>query len=578
MATHSPSRRGRHRAALVSWPLYRLLAAAAALPPVIALLTLVQPAVPQHPAPPLEFDGSRAANLAAAFVGAERDSGQACCAAGTGAELTGADWVKRKLHSFDSKPAETPFAAKVPWRSAAVPMSNVIAYRAGRSPQIIAVIAHRDGPSAADAAGTGLLVELAHTMSSIPPERGIVLVSTDGGRTGGQGAAEFAQTWSLAPRIVAAIVLDGVAAPDGTALRVVVRPDTDRGTSPTLYAAAVDALSSFYGRPATTPGVYDQVSGYGIPYTPSEQGTLLSHHIPAVTLTAAGSAAARPLQALSGPQLGHVGTAVANLVAELNSATAVDPGGPPVLFLSGKFVRGWLAQLTVAMLLMPFAVCVLDVVARLRRRRVPIGPGFQALAWRFGAWLVVLVALLVEAHAPGRLMSNAGTAPLPGRTGASTAGIAIAAGAALLFWRFLVRPRLVRVDPVPGADRTAGLAAALVGLLFASVLLTAIDPFALVVVLPAAHLWLWIPVAARGGRGAMLACFLVGFLGPALLLWELAGAQGLGRDAPRVLVAMTASGYLSPAVSVCLTLAAAAAAQVGAIGLGRYARPHPPRL
>ena len=101
------------------------------------------------------------------------------------------------------------------------------------------------------------------------------------------------------------------------------------------------------------------------------------------------------------------------------------------------------------------------------------------------------------------------------------------------------------------------------------------NPFTLIVVLPAAHLWLWIPAASRLGR-ADAACYAAGFVGLGALLWELAGPQGLGSDAPRALVAMIASGYLSPVVSACLCLAAAAAAQIGALVLGRYAPPHPP--
>jgi hypothetical protein len=69
---------------VVSWPLYRVLAAAALLPPLVALLTLRQPAIPQHPLPPLEFDGKAAVNAAAAFTAAEHAGEQACCAAGTG--------------------------------------------------------------------------------------------------------------------------------------------------------------------------------------------------------------------------------------------------------------------------------------------------------------------------------------------------------------------------------------------------------------------------------------------------------------------------------------------------------------
>jgi hypothetical protein len=42
------------------------------------------------------------------------------------------------------------------------------------------------------------------------------------------------------------------------------------------------------------------------------------------------------------------------------------------------------------------------------------------------------------------------------------------------------------------------------------------------------------------------------------------------------MLAMTASGYLSPAIAVCLILTAAAAAQVAALIAGRYGPAHPP--
>ena len=561
---------------MVSWPLYRVLAGAALLPPLIALLTLRQPALPQHPLPPLEFDGKAAATAAASFVAAEHANGQECCAPGSGGELAGADWVARKLTVLDNSPSQVAFAARVPGESSPVPMSNVIAYRPGRSPQIVAVIAHRDGSSGGDAAGTGMLVQLARTFVDMPRDRGLVLVSTDGGTTGGQGAAEFAGTWGLRSRIVAAIVIDDVAAPGGTQLRLVVRPDTPRGTSPTAYSTARDGLATFYGVPAGTPGFFDQLSGYAIPYTTQEQGPMITREVPAVTLTAGAAGDNLRLNDLDSAQLGRSGAAAANIVAELDSAVTIERGGEPALFLSGKVLRGWLAELTIAMLLVPFVVCVLDVVARLRRRRVPIAPGIHALGWRFAAWLTVLVALWVEALAPGDLMPKFDSAPLPGETGATTAGILLAAGAGLLVWRFGGRPRLVRDGNVTGSDRTGGLAGGLVGLLFAAVLLTAVNPFTLIILLPAAHLWLWIPEAARLGRRGMLGCYAAGFVGLIAVMWELAGPQGLGSDAPRAFVAMIASGYLSPVVATCLCLAAAAASQIGALVLGRYGPPHPP--
>jgi hypothetical protein len=560
----------------VSWPLHALLLGVSLLVPLIALLTLYQPAAPLPPTPPLQFSGAAAANLTGRLATAERDSKGPCCAAGSAGELAAADWVSANLQPFDPSPRRLLFATNLPWQSQPVPMTNVIAYRPGRSRQIVAVIVHRDGGTPADLAGTGILVELSRVLTSLPRERGLALVSTDGGTTGGQGATALAVHWPPASRIVAAVVIDAAAAPTGTPLRLITRPSTPRGVSPTLYAAARQAVSAWYGSAARIPGPYDQLSGYGVPYARNEQGTLLAHGISALTLTAGRNHTVQgPLSALDSGQLGRVGTTVANLVAELSAAPTIERDGSPVLLLSGKVMRGWLAEASMAILLAPFIACVLDMVARLRRRRVAIAPGVVGFAWRAGAWLVTLAAMWVLAAAPGRLLPGIAIAPLPGKTGVTTAGLLIAAGAGLLFWRFVSRPRLVRLHASTPEERTAGLAGGLLGLALAGLVLTAVNPFALIVVLPAAHIWLYLPAAARAGRRWLLAVYAAGFIGPAALLFELWTAQGLGTSTPRALVAMTASGYLAPAESVCFALAAAAAAQLGALVAGRYANPHP---
>jgi hypothetical protein len=561
----------------VSWPLHLLLLGVSLLVPLVALLTLYQPAPPLPPNPALTFSGAGAANLTGRLVTAERDSGGPCCEPGSTGELAAADWVATNLRSFDRAPQRIEFAANLPWKSQPVPMTDVIAYRPGRSRQIVAVIIHRDGGSPADLAGTGILIELSKALAGLSRQRGLALISTDGGTSGGQGAAALATRWPLSARIVAAIVVDDAAAPAGTPLRIVTRPGTPRGVSPTLYVATRQAVATWYGTPARLPGAYDQLSGYAVPYAQGEQGTLLAHGVSALALGAGrGHALQGPLSSLDAGQLGRVGTTVANLVAMLNATPTIERDGSPVLLLSGKVMRGWLAEATMAVLLAPFIASVLDMTARLRRRRVAVGPGLAAFGWRAGAWLSSLVALWILARTPGRLMSGVQIAPQPGRTGATTVGILIAAGVGLLFWRFVSRPRLLRRQHVPGGERVGGLAGGLIGLGFAALLLTAINPFTLIIVLPAAHIWLWLPSAARAGRRVLLGVYAAGFIGPAALVWELWVSQGLGSQTPRVLVAMTASGYLSPAVAVCLALAAAASAQLGAVVTGRYAHPHVP--
>jgi hypothetical protein len=561
----------------VSWPLHALLLGVSLLVPLVALLTLYQPSAPLPPPSPIQFSGTAAANLTGRVSTTEREAHGACCEPGSPGELAAADWVEENLKPFDPEPHRIVFATELPWQSQPVPMADVVAFRPGHSREIVAVIVHRDGRTPSDLAGTGILVELSRVLRSVPHDRGIALVSTDGGTTGGQGSAALATRWPLASRIVAAIVIDDAAAAAGTPLRIVTRPGTPRGISPTLYAAARQSVSTWYGSPAGIPGAYDQLAGYGVPYAPGEQGALLGHGISALALAAArGRAATGPLTDLDSGQLSRLGTTVANLVAELDSAPTIERDGSPVLLLSGKVMRGWLAEASMAVLVAPFVACVLDLVARLRRRRVALGPGLVAFAWRAAAWLVALVVLWLLAAAPGRLLPGTSPPPLPGRTGATTTGILIAAGAGLLFWRFVTRPRLLRLATTTGRERVGGLAGGLLGLALATLLLTAVNPFALIVILPAAHIWLWLPAAARSGRRMLLLVYVIGFVGPVALVVEMWTAQGLGSETFRALVAMTASGYLAPAVSVCFALAAAAAAQLGALVAGRYAPPHAP--
>jgi hypothetical protein len=267
---------------------------------------------------------------------------------------------------------------------------------------------------------------------------------------------------------------------------------------------------------------------------------------------------------------------VANLVAQLDGAGEIEPGGRPAIFFGSRTMRGWLAQVAVVALLAPALACILDLAARCRRREIPVAPGVRALAWRCVTWGTGLLALWLLPFLPGELASGVAVAPGPDRIGMTWSGVLLAVGTALLMWRFVVRPRLVRTGDVSGADRTGGLVASLLGLVFAATLLIAFNPFTLILLLPALHLWLLMPIVARFGRRHMLILWLLGFSAGLALVIEYAVRFHLGVSTPRALLDMVASGYLSPVISICLTVAAASAAQLFALIAGRYAPAHEP--
>ncbi len=84
----------------------------------------------------------------------------------------------------------------------------------------------------------------------------------------------------------------------------------------------------------------------------------------------------------------------------------------------------------------------------------------------------------------------------------------------------------------PAAAGVAGYLAALFGALVAAGLALLGNPYALILALPALHLWLALPALARFGVVARLGVVALGWVGPALLVAALAGPVALGSTAP----------------------------------------------
>jgi len=157
-----------------------------------------------------------------------------------------------------------------------------------------------------------------------------------------------------------------------------------------------------------------------------------------------------------------------------------------------------------------------------------------------------------------------------------TVGIPLAALALVGFLGWLVaRQRLVPRRPVGTDEQLAGATVALLGLGIVSLLVLATNPFALIFFLPAMHAWLWLPQVQSSKAPTRAVIFLIGLIGPMLIILSLALRFGLGFDAPWYLLELVAVGYVHlPAVVITLC-GAACAAQLAVVTAGRYA-PYPP--
>jgi hypothetical protein len=94
---------------------------------------------------------------------------------------------------------------------------NVLAFKAGSIPEIIAILAHYDTTRTTfqgamdDGSGVGVLLELARAFSAEPNHRSLLIVATDGEEWGMLGARDLVRNYPERTRIVSALSLDFVA-------------------------------------------------------------------------------------------------------------------------------------------------------------------------------------------------------------------------------------------------------------------------------------------------------------------------------------------------------------------------------
>ena len=494
-----------------------------------------------------------------------------------------ARWYEETVSSLGIPTTEDTWTEDLP-DLGAVTLRNIVSVIAGRSQATIVLVAHRDNagaerPLADNATGTATLVELARSFA--PQEVGpdpqlqhtLVLVSTDGGAYGGAGAERFAADSPLARAAVAAVVIDR---PAGSG-RPQIAVAGDGGASPArvLVRTALARLQDEVEAKPSLPSLATQVVDLGMPFAGAEQGRLLGHAISAVTLTTNGDldhAEATDLQsAATARRLEEMGQATEALVDSVDASAGRAFQTPDSLFFGDQAVSGWAVRLTLVLLVVPIVLGVVDLVARARRRRLPLAPALRALRTRVLIWAFGGVLLAVGAAAG--VFPTGADLPPPRFTSFVTkppvGALAALSGFFALAW-LVGRRRLVPDRAATGDERLAGLAAALALLCAFAVTLAVAKPYALVFVLPSLYTWPWIPLDRTTWHGIVL--FLAGFAGPAFGLVVLARQVGLSLTHGALYTSALATvGYIPLAAVLAAVVWIAAGAQVAAITFGRYA-------
>jgi hypothetical protein len=563
----------------VNGRLYRGTWLLVGLPLLVLAFSVTRPSALQPPNLPPAFDHADALALTADLA-----NGYPSRIPGTPAADAAARWFARELSPYGYAVTREPFTATVPGRGR-IGLLNLVVEKRGLSHKTIVVLAHRDdagtGPGANDnASGTAALIELARAYApaggaaQLRLPYSLLFLSTDGGVYGGLGAAEFAARSPERQDVIAVIDLDAIAGRGRP--RLELTGDTARSPAAGLVQTIRAQLAAQTGADPSRPSALRQLVDLGFPFSPYEQAPFVARGIPAVTITTSPdrppSGVGDSPGGIDGARLGQVGRATQNVVDALEQGIALTPGPSSYVFLGSRIVRGWAVEIVLVAALLPFLVAAIDLFARCRRRRIRISPALRSYRSRlaFWAWCGVLFALFTAA---GAWSGGAPRPPLLTNVhwpAAALAGLVILAAAGWLVTRDRLAPR----RPPSAEETLAGHAGALLALGVVALLVVATNPFALIFILPSLHLWLWLPQVRGRALALRAAVLLLGFAGPALLVWSFATRYGLGLDAPWYVAWLYALRYAA-APGLLIGLAwAAGAAQLVALSAGRYA-PYP---
>jgi hypothetical protein len=500
-----------------------------------------QPAPVRTTLPPEAFDAQRAyaelGELARAYP--ERRPG------GTGDRRLAAR-VARELR-------EAGFAVRTADREATTvdgerTLRTVVAERTGTTDERVVVLAHRDAARPGDAArlsATEGLLELARVFGAPRrSQRTLTLVSV----SGADGAAGVTGLPELVPGPVEGALVLGDLASVEVRRPFVVGWSNALGIAPLRLRRTVEeAVRAEAGADPGAPRALEQVARFAAPATLGPQGPLLAEGWPAVLLSATGERGPAPGAAVSQERLEAFGRTALRAVTALDTGPATGGVGAAEVVAQRKVLPLWAVRLTTGMLLLPVLLAVVDGVARLRRRREPVG---RWVRWVLAAALPPLLAALFARLLGALGLLTAPPAPVdPAVLPVQPEGL-VAVGLALVLCALVLRPVVLRALGVRPADPAApgAAAAVLVVLCVACAAVWARNPYAALLLLPVLHVWLFAlvpelrPPRVPGLLLALLALAPLGLLAAAhLIAGQLTPLEGAWAA-----LLLVAGGHASP--------------------------------
>ena len=503
--------------------IYRAAFVPALLAIVLAMFSFQSrpPSLEQGLAADVLFDGNQAADLATRIAAESPDRRPGSPGDLATAQLVADTFAARGFGGAGADPIMQRFT------HAGHDLVNVVGRRAGSSRRQIVIIAARDAARVPEAPGsasdTAALMQLARVYQGRPSEKTLVLASVDGSNLGEVGARELVDVLPAPDLVDAVLVISdlGSRSSDGPLLQAWSNDSTRAGIG--LQRTAADSIREELGDSGEGSGALGQFARLSFPIGIGSQGVLLEQGYDAVRISGSGELPPEgngPPETIDPDMLGSLGRAT------LRTVTAVDqgprPGHGPTSYIQAvsQVLPGWVLSLLAGSLLLPVVVASVDAFARARRRHVDV---LRWMRW-LGAWVAPFLAALALAQflalvgatpSPPPAPVPPDVLPLDGPALGVLAGVLVAMVLAFLLGRWLAaRPDAELMEEL---DLGAGVALGLV-IAAGSLLLWLVNPYAGLLVVPAAHLWMLLaltrPLPPRRARAVLIAIGVA----PALLV------------------------------------------------------------
>lgn len=469
--------------------------------------------LPQGLAADVLFDGAQAAGLAARIAADEPDR-----RSGTPGNLATARLVADTfaVRGFSGGGGARPEVQR--FTHAGHELVNVIGRRAGASRRQVVIVAARDAATVPDAPGsasdTAALMQLARVYQGRPSEKTLVLASLDGSNLGEVGARQLVEELPPPDLVDAVLVVSdlGAGTSRGPLLQAWSNDSSRAGIG--LQRTVADSIRQELGRSAGGSGTLGQLARLSFPIGIGAQGVLIDQGYDAVRISGSGELPPDgdgPAGAIDVDRFGALGRATLRSLGALDQGPQPEHGPTSYVQAVSQVLPGWVLSLLAGSLLLPVLVASVDAFARARRRHVDV---LRWLRW-LGAWVAPFLAALALAEFLALVGATPDPPPAPvppemlpldGAALGVLSGILVAMVLAFLVARWLA----TRPDPelARPAEPGSGVALALV-IAIGSLLLWFVNPYAGLLAVPAAHLWMLLaltrPLPSRRVRGVLIA-------------------------------------------------------------------------